>query len=62
MRLTLDYEEDFEMFKSVIEYFLDESKEMVYKDILLFEELGSLIILTLATDPNRPGILYIKDS
>ena len=38
MRLTLDYEEDFEMFKSVIEYFLDESKEMEFEDIIKYIE------------------------
>ena len=38
MRLTLDYEEDFEMFKSVIEYFLDESKGMEFEDIIKYIE------------------------
>ena len=38
MRLTLDYEEDFEFFKTVIEYFLDNSKEMEFEDIVKYIE------------------------
>ena len=38
MRLTLDYEEDFELFKNVIEHFLDKSKEMEFEDIIKYIE------------------------
>lgn len=38
MRLTLDYEEDFEFFKNVIEHFLDKSKEMEFEDIIKYIE------------------------
>ena len=38
MRLTLDYEEDFEFFKNVIEHFLDNSKEMEFEDIVKYIE------------------------
>jgi len=36
MRLTLDYVEDLKMFKQVIEYFVDESKEMIFEDIVKY--------------------------
>ena len=38
MRLTLDYEEDFEFFKNVIEHFLDNSKEMKFEDVVKYIE------------------------
>ena len=38
MRLTLDYEEDFEFFKNVIEHFLDNSKEMEFENIVKYIE------------------------
>jgi spore coat polysaccharide biosynthesis protein SpsF len=38
MRLTLDYKEDFEFFKNVIEHFLDNSKEMEFEDIITYIE------------------------
>jgi len=36
MRLTLDYVEDLKMFKQVIEHFVDESKEMIFGDIIKY--------------------------
>ena len=36
MRLTLDYVEDLKMFKQVIEHFVDESKEMIFEDIIKY--------------------------
>ena len=38
MRLTLDYEEDFLFFKTVIEHFLNNDKELEFEDILNFIE------------------------
>jgi spore coat polysaccharide biosynthesis protein SpsF len=38
MRLTLDYEEDFEFFKNVIEHFLDNSKEMEFENVVKYIE------------------------
>jgi spore coat polysaccharide biosynthesis protein SpsF len=44
IRMTLDYEEDFLFFKTIVEDFVDNDKEMIFEDILRFLEQNPEVI------------------